>query len=208
MKIKKIVELPTFESLRGNNMKAIKTLLAVSVLAATGAANAALITAPASANSTTSLSTYNSTSGTASLSDNGTTLTIDHVGTAIILGGNYTISFHDILTGSVSGGVFTANASGGGSSTGTSCTYNGGGSGNVCGSALASNSFYAQTGSIAIAPGSFGNFTGTYQSPLGATTVNYSVGPVVAPVPVPAAAWLFGSGLLGLAGTARRRGRK
>ncbi len=42
----------------------------------------------------------------------------------------------------------------------------------------------------------------TVDSVSGATaTINYAV----TPVPVPAAAWLFGSGLLGLAGVARRR---
>ena len=47
------------------------------------------------------------------------------------------------------------------------------------------------------------------QDPNPAWTGQYSfTGTVVAPtVPVPAAAWLFGSGLIGLAGTARRRTR-
>jgi hypothetical protein len=56
-----------------------------------------------------------------------------------------------------------------------------------------------------------GALTGTDKSGSGltanTTTINWQVsGAVPAPtVPVPAAAWLFGSGLLGLAGTARRR---
>ncbi|HSB94978.1 MAG TPA: VPLPA-CTERM sorting domain-containing protein [Spongiibacteraceae bacterium] len=58
-----------------------------------------------------------------------------------------------------------------------------------------------------------GALTGTDKSGSGTTanttTINWQVSgnaPPPAPtVPVPAAAWLFGSGLLGLAGTARRR---
>jgi hypothetical protein len=38
-------------------------------------------------------------------------------------------------------------------------------------------------------------------------TISY-IGEEVSPVPVPAAAWLFGSGLLGLARVVRRKQRK
>lgn len=37
------------------------------------------------------------------------------------------------------------------------------------------------------------------------TTLNFTIGSEVSQVPVPAAAWLFGSGLLGLAGVSRKR---
>jgi len=55
-----------------------------------------------------------------------------------------------------------------------------------------------------------GSVTGTDRSGSGltanTTTINWQVsGSTPNPVPVPAAAWLFGSGLIGLAGTARRR---
>ncbi|HSB96376.1 MAG TPA: VPLPA-CTERM sorting domain-containing protein, partial [Spongiibacteraceae bacterium] len=57
-----------------------------------------------------------------------------------------------------------------------------------------------------------GTLTGTDTSGTGATanttTINWQVSgtqPAAPAVPVPAAAWLFGSGLVGLAGAARRR---
>jgi len=59
-----------------------------------------------------------------------------------------------------------------------------------------------------------GSLVGTDKSGSGltanTTTINWQISgavppPVTPTVPVPAAAWLFGSGLLGLAGTARRR---
>ena len=50
---------------------------------------------------------------------------------------------------------------------------------------------------------SFGNFNGNFDI-MSATMVSYVTAPAAA-VPVPAAVWLFGSGLLGLVGIARRK---
>jgi hypothetical protein len=46
-------------------------------------------------------------------------------------------------------------------------------------------------------------FIGNKTTSLGLAFDNFS--PSTAAVPIPAAAWLFGSGLLGLAGMARRK---
>jgi hypothetical protein len=59
-----------------------------------------------------------------------------------------------------------------------------------------------------------GTLTGTDTSGSGltrnTTTINWNIAGIDPPadVPVPAAAWLFGSALIGLAGAARRKGRK
>ncbi len=52
-----------------------------------------------------------------------------------------------------------------------------------------------------------GTFTGSYDDAFGNRLATYGMDLRLgmAPVPVPAAVWLFGSGLLGLAGMARRR---
>jgi hypothetical protein len=55
-----------------------------------------------------------------------------------------------------------------------------------------------------------GNFTASWSAlvvggPFNGVTGNWTITGVVSAVPVPAAAWLFGSGLLGLVGVARRR---
>ncbi|MBI3188891.1 MAG: VPLPA-CTERM sorting domain-containing protein [Gammaproteobacteria bacterium] len=97
-------------------------------------------------------------------------------------------------------------------------------SGDATGSVLTMDvgSWYANWSGTNFLQGPTGGMaTGTYDSTTGAFTLSWSslivggpfngqignwnlVGTVTA-VPVPAAAWLFGSGLLGLAGVARRR---
>lgn len=189
-------------------MKAIKTLLAVSVLAAAGAANAAVIaTGSLTASSAlTGISSYTGT-GTISLDDSGT-LTLNHSGISTVLGANtMSMDYSDILTGTIADGVFTAT---GGHTHLNSCTPVSGTDYCSFASNPQENTFNSVTGGpLSISLGASANFTGTYTSAAGATPVNYAISAVVptavSEVPVPAAAWLFGSGLLGLAGTARRR---
>lgn len=188
-------------------MKAIKSLLAVSVLAAAGAANAASVT-------TTNLS------GTQSLTDNGQIFGTYayvpgvYVGSGDATGGVYNGVVH--FTTSLSAAVdttigleWTINAAG---STATqlitSCSDAGlaaqCGTNYIVGSTrlftLDAYTFGAGVGGV--------TFTAhrTDVSPqLGNKNVTSTYNFAGTAVPVPAAAWLFGSGLLGLAGTARRR---
>jgi hypothetical protein len=79
-------------------------------------------------------------------------------------------------------------------------------SGTAGGTALAFYQ-YNDTGSTSsiVTPTQFGNATGAATWALSASgDLVYSV-PGAAPVPLPAAMWLFGSGLLGLAGISRRK---
>lgn len=191
-------------------MKAIKTLLAVSLLAA-GAAHAATIgTATLTATSQIPIGpgTYlnnGSGTGTATLDDSGT-LTLNWSGNTTVLFTNVmAVSFSDVATGTIAGGTFTMT---GGHTHINSCSPVSGT--NFCADALSTpeNTFTSNiSGSIALALGASGTFTASYQSPGGQVNNTYNLSnftPAPA-VPVPAAAWLFGSGLLGLAGTARRR---
>jgi hypothetical protein len=184
-------------------MKAIQTLLAVSILAAAGTASAATV-ATYNASSATTISGIASGSGTAtgtaSLDDSGV-LTLLLNGTTVVTGfTNTTNGSTTTFNGSYSAGTFTPT---GGSMLVTSCVDNGGAV-NGCtfaGTGTVTN-FITTSGSVNLSSGSI-NITATATGANVATTYTLSDG--VAAVPVPAAAWLFGSGLLGLAGTARRR---
>ena len=185
-------------------MKAIKTLLAVSVLAVAGAANAATIaTGDLTVNGAVPGVSSSTGTGTLTLSDAGV-LTAVYTVTSTVLGTNtMSLGYTDTLNGTTVGGVYTPTS---GSSHVDSCSPISGN--NFCSFATnpATNTFATLTGSFTVVNGGAGAITGTYTTPGGTDTINYTISNVQTPtVPVPAAAWLFGSGLLGLAGTARRR---
>lgn len=69
---------------------------------------------------------------------------------------------------------------------------------------------FNQGGMITTTVDAMGNFTANWQATVNGGAFNGQVGDwtitgTVSAVPVPAAVWLFGSGLVGLAGVARRR---
>jgi hypothetical protein len=207
-------------------MKTIKTLLAVSVLAAAGAANATVWNISATG------SRYYTDSGDYSVVYNGTyndaTNAGSWVGTATIgafgLDATYNQNFTmNELTGS------------GSMSTMTGCVDTvdnavcAGIAGDFVGAWRNNSTAYdhldsaakpTATGS-AFVPGDGGNYVWSFylKDPSQAFVdeegneftywtkydLNVTLSSQAPAVPVPAAAWLFGSGLLGLAGTARRR---
>jgi hypothetical protein len=212
-------------------MNAIKTLLAVSVLAATGAANAAVWNISA-----TGARTY-AASGNLALSYTGTWDDVANAGTWSGDGLIGAYGLHGLFTQN-----FTMNEATGNGTLGalTNCT-DGAGAGGVCAGlagiftgAIRNNSNAFDHYASAIKPASTGTsfvptnggsyvwslyVDDTAQLILGDpdagtedqhywTKYNLNVTLSQAPaVPVPAAAWLFGSGLLGLAGAAGRRRR-
>ena len=229
-----------------NAMK--KSLLAVSILVAAGAANAATI---GTYNVTLQgrVSTYGNTTGTgtATLSDTGVlTLTMTETGVTPNIGGpggfNYTMTTTEIFNGTIVGGAFKAPgttvppyATVVGTLTPTSCVDN---NTNVACTplntapanftnvrdtcvAIAATTQAAPVGGVAVVQpalgacsaltttlGGGGILRGNFNSGGGTTPNinNYTFSNFTpSTIPVPAAAWLFGSGLLGLAGTARRR---
>lgn len=101
------------------------------------------------------------------------------------------------------------------SETNSSCTGSGNISGNtVCGSFASSTPNWEGLDLNLVFSSDLSSFTGSLQGistsgsglTANTTTLNYAIaGAVVAEVPVPAAAWLFGSALIGLAGVKRRK---
>jgi hypothetical protein len=182
-------------------MQSIKTLLAIAVLSGAGVTHAATVATFNVSETGTSAFTSQLLTGTAVLDDSGI-LTETLVGTvdasALNLGiANVTTT--NVFNGTIAGGVFTANS---GTSTVTSCVSA------LSGCALLSvgvaTTLTTATGSISLAGG--GSLVGTVTASGITLTATDTLTPVAAPaVPVPAAAWLFGSGLLGLAGVTRRR---
>ena len=196
-------------------MNAIKTLLAVSVLAAAGVANAATVatfdysdtwtTYKQLLNGTPSTATYGTGSliGTGTLDDTGL-LTITATGQFTPTGSatsQYTADETLTFTGSVSGSIdnlstyaINVNSCTPGAGFATGCT------------GVASAAAVAFAGAVSTTDGAVTTWT-TPKTKVGTNPAwNQDTYTFTAhAVPVPAAAWLFGSGLLGLAGTARRR---
>jgi hypothetical protein len=201
-------------------MDSNKTLLAasaaLSLFAAAGGAHAAIVGSGAGTKGTST--TYFTSGGkkatavsTLALTGTGTldsagTYTASSSGTVMVTGfPNGTLTSTETFTGHYTAGTFTPTA---GSLDITSCT----GSKTVCTGALTPPNKPFNTGvggSLTLAGGTL---TGTAFQPsagtVGAVTSFYSftVGKFSgSTVPLPPAAWLLGSGLLGLVGTARRR---
>ncbi len=196
-------------------MNAIKTLLAVSALAATGAAHAAVYTFDASMNEP-----YNYDSGliwqsvgigTGSLDTSTGVLDILLAQTTTLFIGNSsfggaTYTEHDVVNGTLTGSSFLWTS---GTSTRSACTPNGPFGGAVCGGSGSGTYLLAPDQNPIAFDLSYGGLTTFTTSRLasdgGVITATYTLTNTTPAVPVPAAAWLFGSGLLGLAGIARRR---
>jgi hypothetical protein len=201
-------------------MNALKTLLAVSVLAGAGAANAAAVATFDATQTATSIVYHpagdlqlilpgnpNSGAGTASLDDSGllsVTIPSFHLITAL---GTDSFTGNSIsINGSWDGTTFSAASA---SAQYTSCANGPTDGTNFTCSSVVLNSPLAFTasGTATLAGGLFTIVSTAAADPASTTTYEIALtnGVPVPSIPVPAAAWLFGSGLLGLAGTARRR---
>lgn len=192
-------------------MNAFKTLLGVSVLAAAGAANAATVATFNVAETGTSVIYL---PGVADLQLIDPAQPHTGVGTATLdSSGSVTIdisSYHlitalgtDSFTSSTF--VFPGVPAAGGSETVNSCIEGpNDGTNFTCSSVVlhVANPVDFSTGSVTLAGGSI-DIQETNSTSV--STYHFDLTPTAPTVPVPAAAWLFGSGLLGLAGTARRR---
>lgn len=216
-------------------MKAIKTLLAVSVLTVAGTASAAVMQLTATLDSqvpplgTQTISGNNNFTGSIDV-DLGTgllsSLTLTTVGSytstssfgpavtfytgstwSANLGGGipFTTLGEDNgnLVVTYEWGTATNNSNGAGSFSGTAPTC--AGSAPLCSFALAGNPGWDSAVLTVTVDGNLevvsALLTTSEVGSQGVATTNYSL----SPVPLPAAAWLFGSGLIGLAGVVRRR---
>lgn len=201
-------------------MNAFKTLLAVSVLAAAGAANAATVATFDATQTATSIVYHpagdlqlvqpgnpNSGTGSASLDGSGIlSITIPSFHLITLLGTDSFTANSVSINGTWDGTTFAASSA---SAQYTSCV-NGptDGSNNTCSSVILNNPLaFTASGTATLAGGTLTIISTAAADPDSTTTYAIALtnGQAVPSVPVPAAAWLFGSGLLGLAGTARRR---
>ena len=186
-------------------MKTLKTLLTASVLTVAGTTGASAATIASF--------TYVQTAvfAAASISGNGTAV-LDDAGTFTFTGDTTTTGFFDapsakvnsttVLEGTITGNSLVWES---GLSTLNSCTQIWPPTGNsVCDQAPANAPFTADQQPIVfnLAPGGTTVITTDAADPANTITYTFTT---VAAVPVPATIWLFGAGLLGLAGAARRR---
>ena len=176
-------------------MKKVTTVLAASALAVVGAqANAALlfdsvtvIDGPALTVAGGGIGTGTGTFGAASLTINSV------VTTATNLAAPATIASTSTYNGTITGGIFTADGTG----TATSvCT----GDAQVCGGIVSGPITAGDLFSVATSGGSWTSSATQYNGLIAVDTTS-----TLSAIPVPAAAWLFGSALMGLVGMARRR---
>ncbi len=194
-------------------MNAIKALLAVSVLAAAGAASAATVATYDIVGQSTSIAfdglggqnivTASSGSGTAVLDDSGALTITAHIAITTFIGTDSTMDVIEAITGTWNGTTFTPTSS---TQNFTGCENTPTAGADACSSLQigVANPTTSVSGSATLAAGSFDVVVANLDA--GATTTyHYDLAASAPAVPVPAAAWLFGSGLLGLAGTARRR---
>jgi len=139
--------------------------------------------------------------------------TMSGVGSFNAATNTFTYSF---LNSTVNGGGASVGTNSGGNicANGATSTL-----GKVCASATAASPSWEGLALNFVFSADKSTFAGTLQATdtsgtgltANTTKVNWQVsgnGPAAPTVPVPAAAWLFGSGLVGLAGTARRRSKK
>lgn len=127
------------------------------------------------------------------------TLTINSVGTTNTnLAGTATLTTTSIYNGTITGSTFTADGTG---SSQILCTGSSQTCGNVAGGAFTGGDMFT----VDTATGGSWVATGTQYNGLITTTSTSVLTPQGGEVPLPAAAWLFGSALLGLAGVSRKR---
>jgi hypothetical protein len=193
-----------------------KILLAAATavaLAAAGFAQASTVATfdPVSETGSSGFHTQNS-SGTGSLDSDGT-LTLTTVGTfndKLGLGVDLSLDITEVYTGTISGTTWTP--SGTGTYSFSKCSVVSGT--NYCGiipkGAMSATSV---AGTVDFGSSSPSTVTADVAMTIVGTSVDLtttdSLTPVVSPppaVPLPPAVWLLGSGLMGLVGTARRRG--
>jgi len=163
---------------------------------------------------------FNYDATTDSLTGTGFALQLANGGLNSIVNGSFNLSATVDDTGALSGGTVSITGTIGslGFSTGTLLTGNLTGFGfDATGGALdflftvtggEAATLYGANGGIIIGDSGFsGDFVSNWNNTGGHPTFGAGQADVGA-VPVPAAAWLFGSGLLGLAGAARRSSKK
>lgn len=193
-------------------MKTIQSFLAASILAVSGVTHAATVAVldvnegPTSivldVNGPTDIVTASSGSGTATLDDSGLLTIHSILHTKTILGTDVIIHATELVNGSWNGVTFTATN---GTQEITDCAL---GPQDLVGSSCLIGSYDPQTPVSTTVTGSFSPYSGgsidvarTDPNSGAVTTYHYAV----PQVPTPAAAWLFSSGLIGLASFARKQ---